>query len=156
MSIPDFQTLMLPMLALAVDGEEHSLAEAREKLAERFTLTEEDRDELLPSGRQRRYNNRVAWAKVYLEQAKLLSSPRRAHFVLTDRGRDLLAEGPTKIDVSLLGNDWGQVLFFARTKSGEAKCKKQDLTPLYFPAFSRAVFRSEGSLIRSSFLMGRV
>lgn len=102
MSIPDFQTLMLPMLALAGDGKEHSLPEAREKLAQQFNLTEQDRNELLPSGRQRRFGNRVAWAKVYLEQAKLLSSPRRAHLVLTDRGRDLLAEGPSRVDISLL------------------------------------------------------
>src|SRR5213592_3525417 len=73
-AIPDFQSLMLPVLELAADGREHTLAEAREVLARRFGLTDAERAELLPSGRQRRFDNRVAWAKVHLAQARLLSS----------------------------------------------------------------------------------
>lgn len=102
MAIPDFQSLMLPLLKFASDGREHSLAEAREHLAEVFRLSDEDRREFLPSGRQRRFDNRVAWAKVYLSQALLLDSPRRAHFVITDRGRSLLKEVPEKITISFL------------------------------------------------------
>jgi restriction system protein len=102
MPVPEFQAFMLPVLALAQDGQEHSLAEAREVLAKQFNLTAEERNELLPSGRQRRFDNRVAWAKVYLEQAGLLETPRRAHFVITQRGRDLLAEKPSRIDIPLL------------------------------------------------------
>lgn len=102
MPVPDFQTIMLPMLRLASDGTVHSLAEARESLAAEFALTPEERGELLPSGRQRRFDNRVAWAKVYLEQAKLLDSPKRAHFTISARGRELLAEHPGRIDIPLL------------------------------------------------------
>jgi restriction system protein len=102
MGIPEFQTFMLPVLELAGDGKEHSLAEAREKLAQRFKLTEEERNELLPSGRQRRFDNRVTWAKVYLEHAGLLSSLRRGHFAITDRGRALLLENPSRIDIHFL------------------------------------------------------
>lgn len=102
MPIPDFQTFLLPVLAVAGDGEEHSLATARDALASQFQLTPEERGEMLPSGRQRRFDNRVAWAKVYLEQAGLLSSSRRAHFRITEAGRALLAEGPTRIDIPLL------------------------------------------------------
>lgn len=102
MPIPDFQTCMLPVLELAGDGKVHALGEAREFLAGKFELTEQELNELLPSGRQRRFNNRVAWAKVYLEQAGLVSSPQRGHFLITDRGRSLLVEKPARIDISLL------------------------------------------------------
>ncbi|MBS1214950.1 MAG: restriction endonuclease, type IV-like [Proteobacteria bacterium] len=102
MAIPDFQSCMLPVLELASDDKEHSLAETRDALANQFSLTDEERDELLPSGRQRRFNNRVAWAKVYLEQAGLLASSRRGHFTITDLGRKLLAEHPKRIDIALL------------------------------------------------------
>ena len=102
MAIPDFQTFLLPLLKLAEDGNERSLAIAREHLATQFTLSSEERTELLPSGRQRRFDNRVAWAKVYLEQAGLLSSPRRGHFKITPDGLGLLAEQPRRIDIALL------------------------------------------------------
>lgn len=92
MSIPDFQSFMLPVLELASDGKEHSLEEARAFLAESFSLTEADREELLPSGRQRRFDNRVAWAKAYLQRAGLLKGSRRAHFEITDRGRQVPAD----------------------------------------------------------------
>ena len=71
---------MLPLLKLAGDGHEHALAEVREVLAREFNLSDAGREELLPSGRQSKFANRVAWAKVYLQQAGLLKSPKRAHF----------------------------------------------------------------------------
>lgn len=102
MAIPDYQSLMLPLLLLAADGQEHSIREAREHLAAGLKLTEDEREELLPSGRQPVFDNRVAWAKTYLQQAELLAAPRRAHFQITDRGRQVLAEKPTAIDTRLL------------------------------------------------------
>jgi len=102
MPIPDFQSFMLPVLLLAKDGAEHSLQEARDSLEREFALTPEERGELLPSGRQRRFDNRVAWAKSFLEHAKLLTTPRRAHFQITERGRQLLAENPKRVDNALL------------------------------------------------------
>jgi restriction system protein len=101
-AIPDFQSCMLPVLDLASDGKEHTLAEARETLATQFHLSTEDRAELLPSGRQRRFDNRVTWAKVYLDHAGLLQSPRRGHFQITERGRTVLQEAPSRIDIPLL------------------------------------------------------
>lgn len=74
MAVPDFQSPMLPLLRVAADGREHSLAEARETLAVEFKPSDVDRDEPLPSGRQPKFSNRVAWAKSYLQQAGLLSS----------------------------------------------------------------------------------
>ena len=102
MAIPDFQSIMLPMLEFAADGREHSLAEAREAVAARLGLSEADRAELLPSGTQRRFDNRVAWARVHMERAGLLSSRRRGHFEITERGRAILAERPSRVDVKLL------------------------------------------------------
>ena len=76
MAIPDFQSIMLPMLKLASDGAERSSAELREQLADQFDLSDEERSELLPSGRQAVFANRVAWASVYLQKAGLLQRPK--------------------------------------------------------------------------------
>jgi restriction system protein len=102
MAIPDFQTLMLPLLRIAADGAEHSLAESRSPLADEFGLTDDERAELLPSGQQPRFNNRVAWAKVYLERAGLFAKTRRAHFQITPRGTEVLADPPARIDIAFL------------------------------------------------------
>lgn len=93
---------MLPVLTLAGDGREHSLEEARKVLAIQFELTADERSELLPSGRQRRFDNRVAWAKSFLDKARLLDTSRRAHFRITERGKQLLGENPKRIDIRLL------------------------------------------------------
>ena len=102
MAVPDFQTLMLPLLQVAADGREHSLGEARQTLAARLTLSPADQEELLPSGRQSKFTNRVAWAKVYLQQAGLLLSPKRGHFQVSDRGRAVLNDPPPRIDIKFL------------------------------------------------------
>jgi restriction system protein len=102
MAVPGFQEFMLPMLELAGDGHEHSLEEARTAMAGRFNLTEQEQRELLPTAKQTRFSNRVAWAKSYLQQADLLSSSRRGHFQITDRGRSVLAERPPRIDIAFL------------------------------------------------------
>jgi restriction system protein len=102
MTIPDFQTIMLPLLELAGDGREHSLREAVETLAERLGLSEDERKERLPSGRQPTFDNRVGWARTYLAQAGLLEAPRRGWFRITDRGREVLGEAPPRIPVQLL------------------------------------------------------
>lgn len=102
MAVPDFQSLMLPLLKLATDGQPHSLAEAREVLAAQFELAQADRDELLPSGSQPKFSNRVAWAKSYLQQAGLLTSPKRGHFQISPRGEKVLMSPPAKIDIKFL------------------------------------------------------
>jgi restriction system protein len=102
MPIPDFQTLMLPFLQFASDGNEHAMSEARESLAEQFRLTTNERATRLPSGRQAVFDNRVAWAKVYLQRAGLLDSPRRGHFRISDRGREVLHDPPERITVRYL------------------------------------------------------
>jgi len=100
--IPDYQTLMLPVLKLAADGEEHKFSHAVDALADQFALSQEERSELLPSGSQAVFNNRVGWARSYLKQAGLLASPKRGFFVITPKGQQLLAQNPPEINVSLL------------------------------------------------------
>jgi len=102
MSIPDFQTIMLPLLQFAADGKEHSIHEAHDYLADYFGLTPEEVDELLPSGVQKKFYNRVGWARTYLKKSGLLISPRRSYFQITDRGRQVLAENPERIDMKYL------------------------------------------------------
>ena len=102
MPVPDFQSLMRPLLELASDGKEHRLQEAREKLAEKYGLTEVDLKTLLPSGRQTVFVNRVAWAKVYLAAAGLLDSPQRGCFKISEQGRSALKEAPDRITTKFL------------------------------------------------------
>jgi restriction system protein len=92
---------MRPLLELASDGEEQSLRQAYEELANTFSLSDEERRELLPSGKQARFNNRVAWARTYMKQAGLLEDTRRGHFKITERGREALESGE-RIDSSYL------------------------------------------------------
>lgn len=101
-SIPDYQTLMLPVLKLAADEKEHKFSQAVEELADEFNLSKEERNELLPSGSQAVFNNRVGWARSYLKQAGLLKSPRRGYFIIAQNGLDLLTTNPSEIDVSVL------------------------------------------------------
>ena len=102
MAAPDFQSLMMPLLRMARDSQEHSIAEARDVLAAEFKLSDTDREEPLPSGRQSKFSNRIAWAKSYLQQAGLLLSPRRGHFQISDRGREVLKSAPARIDIKFL------------------------------------------------------
>ena len=99
MAIPDFQSIMRPLLELASDEKEHALNEARERLAQRFELTDDEKKVLLPSGKQATFTNRVAWARVYLGQAGALDTPRRGYFRISDRGRQLLKEVSQRITI---------------------------------------------------------
>jgi restriction system protein len=101
MSIPDYQTLMLPVLRLAAKGEQR-VGVAAECIADELGLSDEERATMLPSGRQRLLNNRIHWAKLYMSKAGLISSPGRGRFVATEQGRQLLATNPSQINVALL------------------------------------------------------
>ncbi len=102
MTIPDFQSLMLPLLKLTEDGEERSLSNTIDVLSQQFGLTDEERRELLPSGRQAKFDNRVSWAKTYLVKTMLLESTGRGLFRITERGRQVLSENPERIDLRFL------------------------------------------------------
>ena len=102
MAIPDYQTLMLPLLRLAADRQEHRFRDAVETLTQEFSLSDKERTELLPSGSQPLFNNRVGWARTYLKQAGLLESPRRGFFKLAQAGLELLESNPSEVNNSLL------------------------------------------------------
>jgi Restriction endonuclease len=94
MAIPGYQDLMLPLLKLVSDGKEYSLREIIERLAKEFNLSEENRNEFLPSGRQRVFDNRVNWAKTYLLKAGLLESPKIGYIKISKVGKQFLADNP--------------------------------------------------------------
>jgi len=102
MPIPDYETLMLPILKLADDGKEHLIREAIEFIIKDFGLTEEEQKQLLPSGATRVIVNRVGWSATYLKKCKLLKSTKRGRFEITERGREVLNQNPTKIDIHFL------------------------------------------------------
>ena len=100
--IPDFQSLMLPLLKAVADGKEFKTSDITKQLANEFKLTDEERKQLLASGRQTIFNNRVGWAMTYLKKAGLISSPLRATVVITDLGKQVLAKKLNKIDINYL------------------------------------------------------
>lgn len=102
MPIPGFQDLMLPLLQLTGDNEEHNSREVIEKLADWFNLSDEERQELLPSGVQARFDNRVEWVKTHLKKAGLLETTGRGKFRITSRGIHVLQQQPDHINMKYL------------------------------------------------------
>ncbi len=100
--IPDFQTLMLPVLELLKNGNPVKLSDMVNIMSDKYNLTEEERNEWLPSKVQKTMYNRVAWAKQYLVNSELIESPERGSFVITQKGLDLLRQNPNKIDLRFL------------------------------------------------------
>lgn len=100
--IPDYQSLMLPLLKLVSDKKEYKYRELIENLALEFNLTDDDRKELLASGNQPIFDNRVGWAKTYLKKAGLIDSPSRATFIITELGLQVLGKKPERIDAKYL------------------------------------------------------
>jgi len=130
MAIPDYQTLMLPVLRLASDGNEHKFSKAVEELADEFNLSSEERNELLPSGSQAVFNNRVGWARSYLKQAGLLASPKRGFFAITQKGSELIATNPLRIDSSTLEQYPEFIEFKSRKKGKGAESETESASDL--------------------------
>ena len=101
MAIPDFQSLMLPVLELASKGET-SVPVAEAEIAARFGLSDQEREQMQPNGKQRLLSNRIHWAKFYLTRAGLLESPKRGRFVITTAGQSVLAKPPAQLDIEFL------------------------------------------------------
>ncbi len=137
MAIPDYQSLMLPLLKIVGDQQEHSIRQAIDLLSEQFSLTQQERREILPSGQQAVFNNRVGWARTYLKKAGLLSSVRRGSFQITSRGLDVLRQNPRTIDIGFL-------LQFGEFR--DFKNSKQDKTTLLTDAGEHDVRTPEEAL----------
>jgi len=136
LAIPDYQTVMLPLLRFAGDRQEHSLRETIDALAIEFALSDDERKALLPSGQQQVFDNRVGWARTYLTKAALLQSTRRAHYEITQRGLDVLAANPARVDVKFLDQfeEFAEFRALKGTRSGGAHAtspteSEQDTTP---------------------------
>ncbi|MEX2157859.1 MAG: restriction endonuclease [Dehalococcoidia bacterium] len=126
MTIPDFQRIMLPLLKFAADGEEHSASESYNHIAGVFNLSDEERRQLLPSGPMPMINNRTGWARTYLTKAGLLEPTRRAHFRITDLGRQVLADEPPDINLRFLRQFPGVVEFTRGRGAGDEERASHD------------------------------
>jgi restriction system protein len=138
MPIPDYQSVMLPLLRMASDSNEYSLREAVERMAEHFNLTQEEKTELLPSGQQFTFTNRVGWAVTYMKKAGLLESTRRSHFRITQRGLEALVKNPPAINVKFL-KQYQEFIDF-QTKRNDLE-KPSEVTPSCFSQLSTPAAR---------------
>lgn len=146
MAIPDFQTIMLPLLKQLGDGEEHTNQETADVLAREFDLTDEERSQLLPSGSQTVFTNRVAWAKAHFKRAGLIEPTRRGVYRITDRGRDLLHQNPQRIDLKFLDQFPGHREFRTSTRKAvepQALPNDSEMTPEEHIAFGHQQIREE-------------
>ena len=116
--IPDYQSIMLPLLRLISDSKEHKMRDVTDKLAEQLNVTEDERKELLPSGAAPVFYNRTAWAKTYLKKAGLIDSPKQGIIVISKRGIEVLRRNPSKIDVKFL-KQFSEFVEFQTTKGEE-------------------------------------
>lgn len=118
MPIPDYQSVMLPLLNFLADEQEHSLREAIEKLAEVFELSEDEKKKLLPSGAQLVFGNRLGWARTYMKKAGLIESTRRGYFKITQRGMEALKQNPSEINVKFL-EQYPEFIKFREVRRGK-------------------------------------
>ena len=102
MTIPDFQTVMLPLLETLKDGNVWRMNEVTEHLAKLYKLTDDERNAMLPSGQAPLFANRVAWAKTHLKAARLIDNPNRGRVSISERGRSVLEKKPTAINMKFL------------------------------------------------------
>lgn len=133
MAIPDFQSIMLPLLIFCADGQEHSNREAIDSLAKGFGLTEDEQKQLLPSGQQCVFDNRVAWARAHMKMAGILENTRRGIFRITCLGSELLKQTPAEVNLRVLrqfpeyidarNRNQGQQIGEASTTSDEQESK---------------------------------
>ena len=132
MNIPDFQSLMVPLLEALADEREHLVGEVRERIAAKLGLGIAEREALLPSGKQPIFDNRLGWAKTYLAKAGLVASVRRGVYQLTDLGRSVVASKPARIDVTYLAR-FPEFEEFRRKGDSEAEdaesAAKSDIAP---------------------------
>lgn len=128
MAIPDYQTCMLPFLSHLADGREHSLREIEEVLAKHFGLSSVERAQLLPSGQQGVFKNRIGWARTYLKKAGLIEAPKRGIFQITARGQQVVSSKPDRIDVKYL-EQWPEFIEF-RDFSKNSTLPLTPITPI--------------------------
>lgn len=122
-------SVMRPILANVADGTPLALSELRERIANEFQLSEEERSEHLPSSKQTMINNRVGWAHTYLNKAGLLSIPAKGMVQITEHGREALNNGPARITVSWF-KQYREFAVFHATRPGESTVFASQSEPL--------------------------
>ncbi len=133
--IPDYQSIMLPLLRKISDGTVYRFRSLIDELAVEFNLTDEEQKELLPSGQQPIFDNRVGWANTYLKKAGLINSEKRGYLQITERGKKVLANDPQEINVPFLRqfsefNEFTKIKRDGSTKTKEIKeISEEEQTP---------------------------
>ena len=128
MPIPNYQTLMLPILRAVGDRQEHRFRSVVDTLADECELTDEERNTLLPSGTAPVFDNRVGWARTYLKQAGVVESRKRGYFNITERGNALLAQHPARIDNGTL-EQYPEFIAFRRKRNNEGQAGEVSTSP---------------------------
>lgn len=134
MAVPDFQTMMLPILIFHSDQHTHNTQELYQFTIRKFQLSEEEQAELLSSGKQEVYKNRALWARTYLSKALLLESPVRGVYKITQRGLEVISENPTEINISYLKR-FDEIMKFLNLD--------KNISPIYQPKNSQSIFEFE-------------
>lgn len=129
MPVPDYQSLMYPVLAELADGRERVLRDVRDAIAMSLHLTPDDLAQMLPSGRQTIFANRANWAHIYLKEAGLVHSPRRAVYQITDRGRQSLRDCGGSINIAYLRQFPEFLQFMGRSSSSDAGSEESKVNP---------------------------
>ncbi|MDX1941640.1 MAG: restriction endonuclease [Saprospiraceae bacterium] len=122
--IPDYQSIMLPLLKKISNGKVYKLRQLIDGLSDDFGLTEEEQKELLPSGQQPIFDNRVGWANTYMKKAGLVKSEKRGYLQITDKGKKILTDNPKKIDVKFL-RTFPEFIEFSKGKRNETTKAKE-------------------------------
>jgi restriction system protein len=150
MTIPDYQSLMLPLLQCAENGQEVRTSDCVDTLGKKLALSDDDMNELLPSGKQTVFSNRIHWARTYMAKANLVEATKRGHFKITQRGQEVLKSNPDQINNDTLSKfpefqEWRERSVSGNEKKNIASAVEpanQDLTP-------------EENIERSSLLLNR-
>lgn len=145
MAIPDFQTIMRPLLEHLADGEIYRNRETNEFLAGHFQLTEQELAEVLPSGYARLFDNRIGWAKTHLKGAGLIEAPSRAKYRITQRGLDALAQDePINLAYLRQFEEYKEFQSGSKTeKTTESTSSTDELTPSEHMEFGYQKVREE-------------
>jgi len=129
MPVPDYETLMLPVLRLFASGA-RNVAECVPHIQSEFAISDEEAQELIPSGRITVLQSRAHWARTYLSKAGLLHSPARNLHLITDKGRALLDQNPARIDNALLAQFDGFAEWVQRSKTTTIDGDERRQSPL--------------------------
>ncbi|MCC6801722.1 MAG: restriction endonuclease, partial [Anaerolineae bacterium] len=128
MAVPDFQSMMLPLLQVLADRNEYTFREVADMLVSGFRLTDDDLREMLPSGRQTKFTNRSSWARIYLKEAGLVAISERKTLSITQEGTEVLSNPPNRIDIKFLGRFPKFVEFRQRGRGSERVQDAEEVT----------------------------